>query len=149
MLGRMRGFTLVELMIVVAIIAIIAAVGFPSYQDSVRKSKRAEAKSRLLQLAQLQERKYSQGIPTYVTDISSLLGLGANVPVYSSDTNDPNSGYVITAAAGATGSITDSFVLTATRQAAMAGDAECGELTLSNTGQKNKTGTGTLAKCWG
>jgi type IV pilus assembly protein PilE len=53
---RTAGFTLIELMIVVAIIAIIAAVAYPSFTDQVRKSRRAQAKADLLELAQLAER---------------------------------------------------------------------------------------------
>jgi len=143
---RARGFTLIELMIVVAIIALIATIGIPSYRDSAMKSKRAEAKSRLLQIAQLQERYFTQN-NTYTTSLTTLLNLTGTI--YSSDTNDSNSGYQITAAAGSTGSIADSFLLTATRQSTMSGDTECGDLKLANTGQKTITGTGTLAKCWG
>ena len=143
---RARGFTLVELMIVVAIIALIATIGFPTYRDSVQKSKRAEAKSRLLQIAQLQERNFTQN-NTYTTNIAGLLSITGTV--YSSDTNDTNSGYQITAAVGSTGSIADSFLLTATRQTNMAGDTECGNLMLASSGQKTISGTGTLARCWG
>jgi type IV pilus assembly protein PilE len=50
-----RGFTLIELMIVLAIVAILATVAFPSYQNSVRKSNRAAAKSQMLELANRQQ----------------------------------------------------------------------------------------------
>ena len=53
------GFTLIELMIVVAIIAIIAAVAFPSYQEHVRKTRRADAQTALLELSQFMERHYT------------------------------------------------------------------------------------------
>ena len=55
-LGRAAGFTLIELMIVVAIVAIIAAIAYPSFAEQVRKSRRAQAKADLLEVAQLAER---------------------------------------------------------------------------------------------
>ncbi|MDM1284699.1 prepilin-type N-terminal cleavage/methylation domain-containing protein [Acinetobacter indicus] len=47
-----KGFTLIELMIAVAIVAILAAIAFPSYQDSVKRTKRAEAQAELLGIGQ-------------------------------------------------------------------------------------------------
>jgi type IV pilus assembly protein PilE len=58
-LNRMRGFTLIELMIVVALIGIIVALGYPSYRDQVIKSRRAEGMGELLELADRLERHYS------------------------------------------------------------------------------------------
>lgn len=54
-----RGFTLIEMMIVVAIIAVIALVAFPSYQEHVRKGRRAQAKADLMEVAQLLERQFT------------------------------------------------------------------------------------------
>jgi type IV pilus assembly protein PilE len=61
---KMRGFNLIEVMIVVSIIGLIAALGYPSYQDQVRKSRRAEGMGELLELADHMERHYSD-IGTY------------------------------------------------------------------------------------
>ena len=59
MKNKTRGFTLIELMIVVAILGIIAAIGYPSYLEQVKKSRRSEGMGQLLELADRMERYYS------------------------------------------------------------------------------------------
>jgi type IV pilus assembly protein PilE len=59
MSAHSRGFTLIELMIVVAVVAILAAIAYPSYQEYIRKSRRAQAKADLVELAQLAERHHT------------------------------------------------------------------------------------------
>ena len=100
------GFTLVEVMIVVAIVGILAAIAYPSYQDSVRKGRRAQARMALSDLLQQQERRYTQrntylsftttdqGVPTAV---SETIAAGQPFPfrVFSSDSS-VNSAYVLT-----------------------------------------------------
>lgn len=129
-----KGFTLIELMITVAIIAILATIALPSYMNSVRKSKRAEAKSCLLTAAQLEERYYYQN-NTYGT--IALIGAaaactGGNYTIADNGT------------ATATG-----FTLTATPVAGttQASDAYCTTLTLKNTGAKDATGSD-KTQCW-
>jgi type IV pilus assembly protein PilE len=136
-----RGFTLIEAMIVVAIISILAAVAYPSYAQHVARGKRADAKAALLEMAQWMERQYT------VTSTYNTLGDGtaitaSKLPVKQS----PRSGaatYDISFAAGEPTAST--FVLQAVPTGSMAGDA-CGTLTLNNTGARGSAGT--AANCW-
>ncbi|MEA3243489.1 MAG: type IV pilin protein [Pseudomonadota bacterium] len=121
-----RGFTLVELMIVVAIVGILAAVAYPSYQDSVRKSRRADGKTALLQAVQLAERWFTQR-NTY--DMTA--GTPPNGP---SAEGHYNLAYV--------GDAT-TFLITATPGGAQATDP-CGNLTINELGVKG----GGMADCW-
>ena len=66
-----RGFTLIELMVVVAILAIVIAIGYPSYRNQVMKARRADGKSFLLEIADRQERYYADQ-STYTTTITDL-----------------------------------------------------------------------------
>jgi len=76
---KMRGMTLIELMIVIAILGIIVALGYPSYQDQVRKSRRSEGMGELLEMADRMERRYS--------DVGTYAGITADV-LYGTDTAD-------------------------------------------------------------
>lgn len=124
---RNRGFTLIELMIVVVVIGILASIAYPSYQSAVERSRRSDGQAALLQAAQLLERCY--------TDTGSYIGCTWN------DHDSPSGHYRITRPAADA----NSFGLTATPQGAQASDA-CGNLTLSHTGLRAQTGTG--SRCW-
>jgi type IV pilus assembly protein PilE len=69
--GLQRGFTLIELMIVVGVIAVLAMIAYPTFTDSVRKSRRADAMAGLMRLQQLQER-YRGNQPTYATVLAAI-----------------------------------------------------------------------------
>lgn len=79
--GVRRGFTLIELMIVVVVIAILAAIAFPSYQHFVRNAQRADGMSALLDIRTAQER-WRTNNPAYASndDIDSLVPFGATSP---------------------------------------------------------------------
>jgi type IV pilus assembly protein PilE len=129
-----RGFTLIELMIVVTIISILAAIALPSYRESVRKGQRAEARALLYEVLQKQERFYTEN-NTYTT---SLVALG-----YPAALTTPKSAFTVTMAAGASGTIATSVALTATA----ANDDKCTSLSLTNTQLTSATGSAT-AVCW-
>lgn len=132
-----RGFTLIELMIAVAIVAILASIAYPAYDDSVRKSRRGQAKADMAELAQRAERWHTVN-NTYV-------GFWASVP--TGDRISPRTGgttaYAITQAETA-----NTFTLTAAPQGGQTKDTACGTLTLNQAGQKTRSGTGTLSTCW-
>lgn len=122
---KSTGFTLVELMIVVAIIGIIAAVAYPSYQDQVRKSKRTDGHSKVMDAMARQERYFSEN-NTYTADMTDL---GYTADPVDSD----NKHYKIDGAACASKTIAQCVKLTATAQGGQASD---GDLTLDSTNTK-------------
>lgn len=131
-----RGFTLIELMIVVVVIAILVAVGYPSYVEQVRKGKRAEGRSALLRAAQIQERFFTDR-NRYATQAELATAMGVTgATIYSGENPNLASGaYVITVALGAGNT---SFTLTATPNAAAAfSDPQCGNLTLTSAGVRS------------
>ena len=128
-----RGFTLIELMIVVAILAIVVAIGYPAYRDQVMKGRRAEGMGELLELADRLERYYS-GNGTYN---GATLGPDAD-DVYELTTEKGN--YTL----GITTATTTLFTITAAPNGPQ-GDDKCGTFTLTSTGQKSATGGG---DCW-
>ncbi len=135
-----QGFTLIELMVVVAVVAILASIAYPSYQDAVRKSKRAQAKVDMVELAQRYERFHTVN-NTYVGFWLAATGAAATVVV--SPSTGGTAAYSITHVEAV-----NAFTLTATPQGPQTQDTRCGTLGLSSTGVKTETGTGALADCW-
>ncbi len=122
---KLAGFSLVELMIVVAIIGIIVAIAYPSYQDQVRKSKRTDGHSTILDVMARQERYFSEN-NTYTTNMKKL-GYTAD-PVVSD-----NGHYKVDGVACAGNTIAQCVKLTADAQGEQASD---GDLTLDSTNAK-------------
>ena len=141
-----RGLTLIELMIVVAVIAIITAVAYPTYQDHVRKARRAEGKTALLKALQLEERAYTSN-GTYTIDLVPLFGAAA-FPVKSGE-NPGTGNYELEAAADPdTGSdLRQGVRITATPTGTYT-DPECGVLSVTTTGVRGATGSKGPAFCW-
>lgn len=135
---RERGFTLIELVIVVAIVAILATIAFASYRGQVVKSRRAAAATCLLERAQYMERYYT----TYLSYDSTP------APVISQCDNEVSPFYQVSLATGSLGA--KSFTLQAVPQGAQAtSDGKCGTLSITAKGVRGKTGTATSADdCW-
>ncbi|MBB6091842.1 type IV pilus assembly protein PilE [Povalibacter uvarum] len=143
-----RGFTLIELMIVVTIIAIIASVGYPSYRQYVKRSARAEAKTALLENAQFLERNYTAA-NRYNQDSAGNDITDADLPVTQSP-KDGGGKYTIVVVDGDDSPTASTFVLRAIPVAGGPMDNdECGTLTLSNAGVKDVTGSKPATECWG
>lgn len=133
------GFSLIELLIVVAIIGIIAAIALPSYSAYVEKTRRLDGTSFLIEAAGEQIRFFSEN-NRYGTTMAEL-GYGANATADSKDGH-----YTVSIASGSE----TSYVLTATPVAGglQANDAECASLTLTSSEQKGITGSGNAQDCW-
>jgi type IV pilus assembly protein PilE len=140
------GFTLLELLIVVAVVALLLAIGLPSYQEQILKSKRTEAKTAVLKAMQLQEREYTS-TQSYTTNLAKLFGLADTTVVRSGE--DPTTGnYDLSAVAVAGASLQEDVRITATPRAGVFTDTLCDAFSLTSTGVRSFTGTGTKDKCW-
>lgn len=132
------GFTLIEVMIVVALIGILVQIAYPSYLAHVTRSSRAEASRELVRIANLQEQFFVD--TNSYTAILSQLGLGLNA-TFETDTGN----YIISSVINALG---NTFTLTATAQGIQAvNDNNCITMGITDTGQKLPLGApGTI--CW-
>lgn len=132
---RSRGFTLTELMITVAVVAILVAIGYPTYQGQLRKGNRAAAQSAMLQIADkqaqylLDARNYAVG-PTALADLSVTL-----MP-------DVATRYTVTVKNSANGDVATTpptYTIIAT-PVTNSGQEPDGVLTLTHTGAKTRAG---------
>jgi type IV pilus assembly protein PilE len=146
------GFTLIELMITVAVISILAAIAYPSYQEQMRKTRRSDATIALQQIAQAQERYYTLngGYANTTAKYDDLTGLNdltwdGTANGYYTSGGASKGLYVVTLASGATVS---AITLEATPVSgrSQAADASCTKATLSNLGVKS--GLPANNKCW-
>lgn len=130
---RGAGFTLIEVMVVVAIIGILASIALPSYQQHVLHTHRSAAKACISQHAQFMERYYTTNM-TYV---------GANPVLGCRAEGNLNTRYTIAVNVGGP----RAYAITATAISTQLRDAECGNLTLDQAGAKGATGTDP-GSCW-
>lgn len=135
--GNNRGFTLIELMIVVAIVAILGSIAFPAYTDYVRKARRADGMTAVLNAANTMER------------CGSTFGRydNANCLNLFNPAQDSPEGYYSVARAAAPTASTYSF--TATAQGKQASDASyCNAFTVNEAGTKTSMGSEGNDRCW-
>lgn len=145
---RNAGFTLVELMIVVAIIAVLAAIALPTYTSYITKTRRTAAKGCLSEYANYMERYYTTNLrydqdtqATPVQNSLTLAGLDCATPQRTGNDYD----YSFPSGAASVSTYTIQAVPKGTQ---LARDTLCGTLTLNQAGKRNSSGTGTLDQCW-
>lgn len=133
-MNKTTGFTLIELMITVAVIVVLGMIAIPAYNSFVLKSARSDAMAALMDLRLAQE-KWRANHTSYATTAGSL-----NV-----DSTSPNGKYSIAVVAGSTGAAT--FKATATPQGSQASDTECGTFAINQNGPVT-SGAYASAACW-
>lgn len=147
--NKLKGFTLIEVMIAVVIVAILAAVALPSYQNHVRRSNRAVAKAILLENAQFMEQIYTANNQYDATvGLDGIANTADDVAVVLPIPQSPRTGvmqYDVLLLPVTNATFTLQAVPVPT--GSMAGDV-CGTLTLTNTGVRGQGAGGDVAGCW-
>ncbi|HEY1034539.1 MAG TPA: type IV pilin protein [Pseudoxanthomonas sp.] len=132
-----RGFTLIELMVTVGIIAILSTIAYTSYDTFITKSRRAAAATCLQERAQFLERFYA-------TNLSYLDPATGAAPAIAQCTPEVANFYQVGYAVASTAR---TYQLRAVPQATQV-DPQCGTLTLNSAGQRGESGTKTVNDCW-
>lgn len=141
-----RGFTLMEVMISVVVVAILTAVALPSYRQHIANSRRAEGKAATMVLAQLMERWYTENMTYAFVKPSAWNGLTRSTSATNASVkvNSENGFYELSI----TAQDANGFTISATPRGAQAGDA-CGSYTYDQTGAKGVSGgSRSVAQCW-
>ncbi|MFN7120677.1 MAG: type IV pilin protein [Hydrogenophaga sp.] len=149
-----RGFTLVELMIVVAIVGILSALAYPSYQSYTQKTRRVAGAGCLMELAQWMERNFTTCLRYDRTGAACGTAVAnAQLPALNCR-NELNNAYTFqfsAVVAPATNPAQAAYTLEAAPGAIQAADARCATLTLNQAGVKGATGTDAATaanSCW-
>ena len=141
-----NGFTLIELMIAVAIIGILLAIALPSYQSQIMRGRRLDARSALLELSSREEKFYA--ISNQYSATAADLGY-PSFPYAISSSGNGRSYYTLSLAVGGGGA---SYLATAMPTLSQAQDSDCYAYTVDQTGAKSNLNANgqniTLSSCW-
>lgn len=135
--SKNQGITLIELMITVAIVAILAAVAYPSYSRYVLTSHRTEAKSALIRISNLEERYFMDN-----NAYGNLFNLGMTATSGATTLTTDGGYYTISVATSAA-----TYTLTATASGSQASDTDCQSLSIDQSGLKSSTAS-SADTCW-
>jgi len=144
--GRQRGFTLVELVIVMLVAAILTAIAVPMYLNQVRESRRTDARSALLDLAGREERYFATNSAYTASSVTLGYTTTAQGNVWPQTVG---SGYYQIGAPNVAAGPPPSYSITATPIGTQTADTACASLTVTSTGAETSTGTGSASTCWG
>ena len=141
---RVAGFSLLELMITVAAVAILAAIAFPSYQLWVQKSRRADGTTALMDLANRMQRYYSENN----TFASATIAAGVPATDVLASNISPQGYYTLSF--NPNPPLANSYGLVATRRGLQTADTRCGDLTLTSTNVRNMVNNTVTdpTECW-
>lgn len=145
--AKQLGFTLIELMIVVAIVGILAAIAYPSYQSHVLKTRRAVAAGCMLELAQWMERNYTTCLAYNTTGVGCATAMTSALLPALGCRAELGTSYTFSLVAAPTA---NAYQLQAAPGGPQASDTICGTLTLDQRGSKDAAPTTAAedAACW-
>ncbi len=141
-----QGVTLIELLFVVAIVGILAMVAYPSYQDSVKKTRRADALTAVVSI-QLAQENFRGSCPFYAQNIGStnICGVSSALSTVSASSVSRDRYYLLSILANSAGG--NSYTIVATPQGAQVPDTACSPMTLAIS-SSNSAGLRSPVDCW-
>ena len=140
-----QGWTIIELLVVVVIVGLLSTIAIPAYQDSVRKARRADGAAKALEVAQLQERFFTNNFSYAAT--TTALGYAAT----PTPSDDEFYNVSVSVPGGCTSAgVNSCYVITAVAVGAQTDDTDCAELVLNSNGQKTSEDSDGDAsdECW-
>lgn len=134
---RKNGYSLIELMVTVAVVGVLVSISVPTYKNYTMKSRRSEGRSFAMEIMQRQEKYYNEN-NTYTTNLAQL--------GYSSATPTSEKGYYQVTATAASDGITNNVIITAQPIGSQTSDTECGSFIYNSNGVKSTSTSSTT--CW-